>query len=213
MADETKKPTIQPMKNGSFKVDNLTRLLNSKNEELPVKETLWLCRCGDSKNKPFCDGAHNETGFDDSKSDDRLEYRVRDYTGEKITIHDNRGLCSHSAECLKHLREVFDIGKRPWITADNAEPERIIETIKKCPSGALSYTYNNETVTDFNDEPMIKIDRHGPLNVTGGIEFIGEDGEQPENRDHYSLCRCGASKNKPFCDGTHLKIKFRDNDN
>jgi len=118
--EKQKKPVIEAVKNASYKVTNLDNLYDSKGEKIPTKETIWLCRCGVSKNKPYCDGSHNQAGFKDEIDEDRVAYKWKDYTGKGIIVHDNRGLCSHSAECLKNLPEVFDTRKRPWINADEA---------------------------------------------------------------------------------------------
>jgi len=107
------------------------------------------------------------------------------------------------------LPGVFNINCRPWITPDNGDVEKVIETIKHCPSGALSYTLKGEKYIDYyNGEPKIKIARKGPLEFYGGIILKDDQGSKPETDDHYTLCRCGYSKNKPFCDGKHLKHKF-----
>ncbi|MDK2939951.1 MAG: hypothetical protein PWQ51_2116, partial [Methanolobus sp.] len=78
--------------------------------------------------------------------------------------------------------------------------------------GALSYTINGELHKDYSEEPEISIMKDGPYNVTG-IELNDPDGSVPETQDHYSLCRCGNSKNKPFCDGSHFNVEFRDEKN
>nr|MBN2276564.1 CDGSH iron-sulfur domain-containing protein [candidate division Zixibacteria bacterium] len=215
MSDEksSEKPVIEAVKNASFKVSRLQNLYNSRGEKIPTKETFWLCRCGHSENKPFCDGRHKQVGFSDEKSDDRVAYHWKDYTGKEITVHDNRGLCSHSAECLKNLPAVFDNQRKPWVLPDAATVEKVIETIKKCPSGALGYSVTGEKYVAFGGEPAVHIARNGPLNVTGGIEYKDGDNNLPDTTDHYSLCRCGKSKNKPFCDGTHRIIHFRDDKN
>jgi CDGSH-type Zn-finger protein len=175
-----------------------------------------LCRCGASNNKPFCDGTHATIGFSSENkipADDNngAEYKVRDirksYVGKEITIHDNRRTCSHASECVNNLSSVFNLNSRPWINPDLARADEIIDTIRKCPSGALSYSINGIEYREPNE--------NGPYLITGGIDLIGEsirwgDGA---SREHYTLCRCGASKNKPFCDGTHKTINFRDDKN
>jgi len=97
-----------------------------------------LCRCGGSDSKPFCDGTHGKNGFSDEKmTDGALNKRV-DYEGTKITIHDNRSICSHAGFCTDNLASVFKQKQEPWIDPDGETPQKIIETIRKCPSGALS---------------------------------------------------------------------------
>lgn len=98
--------------------------------------------------------------------------------------------------------------------SDAASPEAIIETIRKCPSGALSYSINGIEYRDppDNRRPMVTVSKGGPYAITGGVELIGNGipfGEGA-SKEHYTLCRCGASNNKPFCDGMHGVIKFKD---
>jgi len=210
---KAKKTIIEAVKDGPFRVTNLENFYNSKDENIPVRPDLWLCRCGTSKNKPFCDGAHKTIEFSDAKEDDRPENRWKDYRGEKISVHDNRALCSHSGECVRRLKAVFDTKKRPWIYPDGAEVHEVIETVKKCPSGALNYTIDGVRHSEFESEPAVKVAKNGPLDISGGIEFRDEHGEKPVSVTRYSLCRCGASKNKPFCDGSHSQAGFKDEDN
>ncbi len=212
-ADE-KIPTIEIVKDGPFKISNVENFYNSRGEKMRALPQMWFCRCGISENKPFCDGKHKDSDFSGEKEDDRVQYRWKNYYGKKIVVHDNRALCSHSGLCLKNLPKVFRKDERPWVYPDNEEDvDKVIETVKACPSGALKYSIEDTEYSEYEYEPAVHIFKHGPLNVTGGIRLIDPDGNRPEVPSHYSLCRCGVSKNKPFCDGTHLKIKFRDEKN
>jgi CDGSH-type Zn-finger protein len=225
------KPKISPLPNGPYYLVNdmepkvVENLQNSKGEPLSMITGVALCRCGASNNKPFCDGTHATIGFSSENkipADDNTgtEYKVRDkrksYVGKEITIHDNRRICSHASECVNNLSSVFNLNSRPWINPDSARTDEIIDTIRKCPSGALSYSINNIEYRDPNEsEPMVTVSKNGPYLITGGIDLIGENIKWGEgaSREHYTLCRCGASNNKPFCDGTHKTINFRDDRN
>ena len=169
-----------------------------------------LCRCGGSGNKPFCDGTHGTIGFTDRRTADDSANRRTNYVGKRITIHDNRGICAHAGVCTDRLESVFRMGQEPWIDAAGASAEEIIETVKKCPSGALSYSIDTVEYRDQDREPMVTIANDGPYAITGGIELIGVTFGEGASKEHYTLCRCGASKNKPFCDGAHSQIGFRD---
>ena len=194
-------------------VRDLENFADSKGEALPTKPAMALCRCGESKNKPYCDGSHAEKGIDGEKKKGRLKDRVRDYVGNDITIHDNRGVCSHDGACTRGLPGVFKTGVWPWIDPNGASAEEIMETIKKCPSGALTFTIGDETWTALDREPAIKVAENGPLEITGGIVLNDDMDSKPQCEEHYTLCRCGGSKNPPFCDGSHFDTKFTDDKN
>jgi CDGSH-type Zn-finger protein len=199
-------------------------LQNSKGESLSTVRGIALCRCGASKNKPFCDGTHSTINFSTIGNDKNnnhiedkniLKDKKKSYIGQKITIHDNRSICSHAAYCVDNLSSVFKIDNRPWVNPNNASTEEIIETIKKCPSGALSYSVDGVEYKENEErEPMITVSKDGPYLITGGIELLGEKQiSEGSSKEHYALCRCGASNNKLFCDGAHNKINFKDDKN
>jgi len=233
------KPKILPLPNGPYYLLNdmepktVENLQNSKSELLSNASGVALCRCGASKNKPFCDGTHGTIGFssvdkavqtattadassDDSSNKNKSKDKRKSYVGKTITIHDNRRICSHAAECVNNLPSVFKLNSRPWIDPGAAEVEEIADTIKKCPSGALSYSINDIEYRDQNDRnPIVTVSKDGPYVITGGVELIGYNIEFGDgaSKEHYTLCRCGASQNKPFCDGMHKAINFKDDKN
>lgn len=223
------KPKIVPLPNGPYYFINeieprvVENLQNSKGEALSVTCGVSLCRCGASNNKPFCDGTHSKIGFssenkEDGRNDNSHHQVIKDkrknYVGKGITIHDNRKICSHAAECVNNLPSVFKLNARPWISPDAAKTkEEIIDTIKKCPSGALSYSVDGIEYRDQSEtKPIITVSKGGPYLITGGINLIGDNIQWAEgaSMEHYVLCRCGASNNKPFCDGMHRLINFKD---
>ena len=205
----TKKTSISTSPDGPLVVKNLNNLTESTGTSCSVeKPSVALCRCGHSKFKPFCDGTHGKKGWTDEKKDTRQPRRKDDYVGKTITIHDDRGICSHAGFCTDGLPKVFQMGVEPWINPDAETVETIIQTIKKCPSGALSYSIDGVLYNTFSEHPEIKISEDGPYFVKGTVEL--HDKDQPESEEHYALCRCGKSSNKPFCDGQHWYAKFKD---
>ncbi len=210
--DQDKKPSITPLENGPFIVNNVENFANQKGA-VEVKETMALCRCGGSANKPFCDGTHAKNGFSSAKLDGRVEDKRDNYVGQKITIHDNRGICAHAGRCTDGLAAVFHLKEEPWIYPDSASAEEIIDTIKKCPSGALSYTVDGVEYQVKDGKPSIFIAPNGPYVVSGGPALENTERGEQTSTEHFTMCRCGGSKNKPFCDGTHWYNEFTDDKN
>jgi CDGSH-type Zn-finger protein len=204
------KPEISCSKNGPMIVKGLENFIDSDGTRLATRAAMGLCRCGASKNKPFCDGSHIESGFSDERSPDRTQDEVSSYEGERITIHNNPLICSVARFCHKELESVFNVHSDPWIAPNEDSIENIKTLIEKCPSGALSYSINGQAQPESDREASITIQRNGPFRITGGITFNAANWGQGASREHYTLCRCGASKNKPFCDGSHVKINFDD---
>ena len=207
-----KKPSITLAPNGPYIVKALKKCTN-KNGSMEASETMALCRCGASNNKPFCDGTHTKIGFSSDKLEGRLENKNVSYKGKKITIHDNRSVCAHAGYCTDSLASVFRMREEPWIDPDAASVEETIEAIRNCPSGALSYSIDNSDNRNAEDEAGIRIAPNGPYVVSGGIELSDTTWGEGVSKNEYTLCRCGGSKNKPFCDGAHWFIKFSDDKN
>ena len=213
MSEQIKpKPNITPTPDGPNLVKDLENFANQSGP-IETKKTLALCRCGGSANKPFCDGTHAKIGFSSAKLDGRIEDKQENYESEQITIHDNRGICAHAGRCTDGLPSVFRLKQEPWIDPDAASPEEIISVIGKCPSGALSYSVNSIEHRDRLDEPSIFVSPNGPYVVSGGTDLLETTRGEGASTEHFTLCRCGGSKNKPFCDGTHWNIQFKDDKN
>ena len=216
MIIERPAPKITCLLNGPLYLLNDTtpipvpNLCRANGEPCAIVQRAALCRCGGSQNKPFCDGTHGAIGFTDQRIDDDTRNHRVSYIGKHITIHDNRGICAHVGFCTGHLKKVFHAGQKPWIDSDGASVEEIITTINKCPSGALSYSIDDVEYKDQNRGPLVKVINNGPYAITGGIELVGVTFSEGASKEHYTLCRCGASKNKPFCDGSHWRLGFRD---
>lgn len=205
-------PKISPLKNGPLLVRGLKKFSNSRGEVITAKPSFALCRCGASKTKPFCDGMHTSIGFTDGKSEDRIPDKKESYKGRSITINDNRGICSHAGLCTDNLPSVFRMGTEPWIDPDGTDIDEIKRVIKMCPSGALSYTESETETNEFFNNAEIIVSKNGPFYVRGGIEIKDVDLGEGASKEHYTLCRCGKSKNKPRCDGEHWYASFKDDE-
>lgn len=131
----------------------------------------------------------------------------RKYSNDKITVLWDSDKCIHARECVEQLPQVFDVNKRPWVNLDAADAEEIKRVIDCCPTGALSYQEPNQP----ESEPItIKVIKDGPCKVSGNCRLINADGEELEPGHTFALCRCGASKKMPFCDGSHSDVGFKD---
>lgn len=140
---------------------------------------------------------------------------TKKYSNGEVTIVWKPSQCIHSAKCWRGeagLIEVFNPAEQPWIKPEGASTERIIEQIKKCPSGALSYYMNNEQnqSVDLKVETIVETSPNGPLLVYGNISIKNRDGSETKRNKVTAFCRCGASANKPYCDGSHAKIGFKE---
>jgi CDGSH-type Zn-finger protein len=187
-------------------------LVNSKGERLDGSHGIALCRCGASKTKPFCDSSHIRIGFSGDRRADRSPDGVVDYCGASVVVHFNRLQCSASERCAKALPQVFCEGRKPWIQPDQADAQAIIDVVRRCPSGALRYTWQEQSGPNDANPPSIRIARHGPYEVQG-FDLDVDTWCEGASRERFTLCRCGGSKNKPFCDGTHRVIGFQDDRN
>lgn len=135
---------------------------------------------------------------------------MNEYSNEEIVVYWNPERCIHAGECTKGLPQVFNRESRPWVNIKGADSEEIIKVIDRCPSGALSYKMVGKK--DESEIPCtrIKVMKNGPLLVEGDCALVDSTGNVSAGNGRLALCRCGGSKKKPFCDGTHIKIEFDD---
>jgi CDGSH-type Zn-finger protein len=170
-----------------------------------------LCRCGGSSNKPFCDGTHKSNNFNGHEfaSKDTASERAENCVGKNITIHDDRSRCADGGVCTDNLSEVFKFGAEPWIDPNRAEADEILRVVSLCPSGALSYSVaDSPEPVESPEGPSITVARDAPYAVRG-LQVIAGDGEAYDARERQTLCRCGGSRNKKFCDGSHWYMGFK----
>ena len=136
----------------------------------------------------------------------------KEYTNGEVTIVWKPDQCIHSGNCFRGLNEVFNPQKRPWVSPDGTTSQKIIDQIKRCPSGALSYFMNKDGAVGAESSPesttLIEPTPNGPLLVHGNITVKAGDDTVTKSKVT-AFCRCGGSANKPYCDGTHRRINFK----
>lgn len=179
----------------------------------PTAEQYALCRCGQSKQKPFCDGAHAQIGFDGTETASRESYldQARVFDGPVLALMDVDSLCAFGRFCDPHGK----VWQQVAHTDEPAIRATFVRQVENCPAGRL-VAWDKAT-----GKPVEKIlpmsiglvedpeeQCSGPLWLQGGISVVAADGFAYEVRNRVTLCRCGVSNNKPFCDGSHAPIKF-----
>ena len=184
-------------------------------ESLEAPARYLLCRCGNSGNKPFCDGTHAKVNFDGTETASRAPYvqQAKVFDGPEMALSDVPELCATARFC--HLYGT--VWRQVRRTDDPAVRAHFVRQVGDCPSGRL-VAWDKETGMPVEpvlpqsiglvQDPTKNVS--GPLWVRGGIEVESADGEVYEVRNRQTLCRCGASRNKPFCDGSHISVGFRD---
>ena len=177
-------------------------------QKYPIKGKYTLCRCGQSKNQPFCDGTHLRVEFDGTETASKKPYlkQAEDITGPDLDLTDAPDLCVHAGFCDRD-GGIWNLVEY----SDTPEARRIaIEEAKDCPSGRLVVWSEKGKPIEPRFAPSIGVVEDppagvsGPLWVRGGIPVEAADGEVYEKRNRVTLCRCGRSANKPFCDSSHM---------
>jgi CDGSH-type Zn-finger protein len=241
MNDNPERDTVTPriviMPNGSYHVFgnvllvHKTQVVSEKGEPLTwIKDYVYqtrnaegqafysLCRCGQSGNKPFCDGTHRRIGFDGTETSDPRPTATRSLQfphATRILVKKDPSLCMNSGFCG------FSDTSLEQLVASTDDPKvraLVMAIVERCPSGALTYQIENDgpeieadlpsqiaVTTEITSEGPIP----GPLWVTGYIPIERSDGQPFETRNRVTLCNCGQSCQKPLCDGTHREIEER----
>lgn len=219
-SEATRKITVRPngpyIVRGGISLVRKTPVISEHGEPLTWQkaglqsppDVYALCRCGNSSTKPFCDGTHVSVGFDGTETADTgpIADREKIYEGEKIVVKDDRSICDHSGFCGNRVTNVWKMIRQ---TGDTQVWAQIMAMVERCPSGALSYALDADSENVEPDLPEeVAIIPEGPLWVSGGISVERSDGQPFETRNRVTLCRCGASKRKPLCDGSHKEVGF-----
>lgn len=183
-----------------------------KEGDVKTQETFSLCRCGQSSNKPFCDGTHRKVGFDGTEQapTNTFEQRLIEFEGgTHIVVKYDGNLCMESGFCGTRLTNIPAMVKK---TDEPAVRAQVMAMIERCPSGAYSYAIEkNQTDIEPDFPRQVAVTTEitsggpidGPLWVTGNIPVERSDGKPFEVRNRVTLCNCGCSNSKPLCDGTH----------
>jgi CDGSH-type Zn-finger protein len=184
-------------------------------QTFPPQESYALCRCGHSANKPFCDGTHRKIGFDGTETASRQPYR------EQAQLAEGPALALSDAESLCAFARFCDPNGQVWSQVERTDQAEVratfVRQVNNCPSGrlvawdratGLAVEHHLPLSIGVVEDPPEGVS--GPLWLRGGLPVIAADGFAYEVRNRVTLCRCGASKHKPFCDGSHAAIKFRD---
>jgi CDGSH-type Zn-finger protein len=183
----------------------------------PARRAYQLCRCGHSATKPYCDSTHAKIGFDGTETASRAPYaeQAGATEGPALVLTDAESLCAFARFC--------DRDGNVWNTVSEVRSEGAVHAFERqvgqCPSGrlrAIVRSDGEEVEPELQPSLALVADPAqgvaGPIWVRGGIEVVGADGVAYEIRNRVTLCRCGASKNKPFCDGAHAsdEVKFQE---
>ena len=169
-----------------------------------------LCRCGASSTKPFCDDSHETTDWDPAVTADTgpRATRARRFHGTDVVMTDDHSLCTHAGYCGDRFTNVWRM------LGETGDPEirtRLQHMVELCPSGTLAWAPDDDAdEVEPSFDPSVAISDDGPIWVRGGVPVVGPEGEVYETRNRQTLCRCGRSRNKPFCDGTHKATGFTD---
>jgi len=229
MVSKKKKYRIKIIRNGPYIVTGgvpLSRMKIKINEEgesigwitgqeYPLQEKYSLCRCGQSKNHPYCDGTHTDIKFDGTETANRESFskQARKIEGPELILYDVKSLCAYARFC--------DVGEKVWrLVGMSDDPEKkklCIEEATHCPSGRL-VVVDKKTGNKIEPKSLPSIvliedtaeKASGPIWVRGSIQIESADGFEYEILENQTLCRCGQSSNKPFCDGTHCSCQFSD---
>jgi uncharacterized Fe-S cluster protein YjdI len=138
------------------------------------------------------------------------------YTNGEVTVTWEPAKCIHSEKCFKGLPEVFKPSEKPWIKMEGSTTDEIVNQVKICPSGALNYYFNDAPIEEVKESsepekeiPLVEIIANGPIMVYGDIKVDFQDAKKRRKGKVTAFCRCGASKKKPHCDGSHKKVGFK----
>lgn len=140
-----------------------------------------------------------------------MDNKLHEFKTDAIAVTWSRARCIHAAACVQGLPEVFEPGQRPWVMPANAAPDQVAAVVKRCPTGALHFQRADGGAPEgIPERNWGMVSRSGPLFMKGDLRLMSAEGREVLRDTRVALCRCGASKNKPFCDNSHWEVRFRD---
>lgn len=228
MSDKKQQPYIKVTKDGPYLVFGVPKIVEEiitadsegiSMEYAPGKpfdikhDPVALCRCGASKTAPFCDGSHTDAGFDgtETASFEPILKRAESFDGPNLTLRDNQDYCAFARFCDAHGR-IWNLVYEGDATSD----AHVVREAHLCPAGRLMVFDKSGRELKPNDPQMISVLQDkglrisGPLWIKGSIRVESADGKSYEVRSSQTLCRCGASGHKPFCNGAHASARWKD---
>jgi CDGSH-type Zn-finger protein len=216
-------PAIRVVPNGPYRVTgaSLVRMrpvIDAEGEKVDWERgpqldpggSFDLCRCGAASTMPFCDGSEGRTGFDGTETADRRPYaeRAQRFGDGPAVLTDDPSICSVAAFCHSRGTDVWTLAEAAF---DQESLDEMIRMVRRCPSGRLAYLVPpSDQPVEEDLPPEVAVIDNGPLWVRGGIPIESADGSRYEVRNRVTLCRCGHSRSKPFCDGSHRRARFRE---
>jgi CDGSH-type Zn-finger protein len=216
-------PRIEIVENGPYRVTGapLVRMRRVREEDgemlrwergpvLKGEGPYELCRCGQSRTMPYCDGSEKSGGFNGAETADRTPTAERryEYGDGPVVLTDDESLCASATFCDARSTDAWTLAEE---TDDPMKRAMLIRMVQRCPSGRLTYYLPPDL--EFIEQELsqeIAVVDDGPLWVRGRIPVASADETEYEVRNRVTLCRCGNSRNKPFCDGTHVRTRFRE---
>ncbi|MES9834539.1 MAG: CDGSH iron-sulfur domain-containing protein [Candidatus Thiodiazotropha sp. DIVDIV] len=136
--------------------------------------------------------------------------QIYHFKGTEVEVEWDERLCIHIGECGYSKGDLFIAGRDPWCQPDLSSLREVKEIVERCPSGALVYrTKDGEVTESATSENVVTVSYQGPYFLIGDLAIEDSPTDMPGIRFRAALCRCGLSKNKPFCDNSH-EGQFKD---